>query len=202
MKKDSQVTKDVEVANREEAKDLGIQDFFVQRDKSNRGTEGLVEDAKQVVANESSIKEELYEKSLKVNKLPSHIVPMFGGIFLTARRNKLSENGIYLPTASYGKGSETDMDVDFADKQIVLSCGPHVNQLVAGMEVRLNMDNFKKRLESTMAQKLNKEYEFELPIEIIEGVEYLYVSERDIKYVSNNVCQTTGDILKPKAKDE
>jgi hypothetical protein len=185
MKKDSQVTKDVEVAKREEAKDLGIQDFFIQRDKSNRGTEGLVEDAKQVVANESSIKEELYEKSLKVNKLPSHVVPMFGGIFLTARRNKLSENGIYLPTASYGKGSETDMDVDFADKQIVLACGPHVNQLAAGMEVRLNMDNFKKRLESTMAQKLNKEYEFILPIEIIEGVEYLYVSERDVKYISN-----------------
>lgn len=202
MKNSSQVTKDIEIAKREEAKNLGIQDFFINRDKTNRGTKGLVDDAKQVVSSESLVKEKLYEESLKVDKLPNSIIPMFGGIFLTARRNKLSENGIYLPTASYGKGTETDMDVDFSNKQVVLSCGPHVNQLVEGMEVVLNMDNFKKRLESTMAQKLDKEYEFVLPIEIIDGTEYLYVSERDIKYVSNNVCQTTGDILKPKVKNE
>ena len=59
------------------------------------------------------------------------------------------------------------------------------------MEVVLNMDNFKKRLESNMAQKLSKEFEYILPIEVIEGTEYLYVSERDIKYISN-----TNGILK------
>lgn len=196
MSEDSQVTKDIEVAKREEAKDLGIQDFFVQRDKSNRGTEGLVEDAKQVVANESSIKEKLYEESLKVNSLPPHIVPMFGGIFLTARRNKLSENGIYLPTASFGKGSDTDMDVDFSETQIVLACGPHANQLAAGMEVVINMDSFKKRLDQNLAQKVNKEFEYKLPVEVIEGIEYLYVSERDVKYISN-----TNGIKPPKKND-
>jgi hypothetical protein len=110
---------------------------------------------------------------------------MFGGVFLTARRNKLTENGIYLPTASFGKGSDTDMDVDFSDKQIVLACGVHAQQVSPGMEIVLNMENFKKRLESNMAQKLNKEFEFILPIEVIDGVEYLYVGERDIKYISN-----------------
>ena len=111
---------------------------------------------------------------------------MFGGVFLTARRNKLMDNGFYLPTASFGKGSDTDMDQDFSAEQIVLACGDHVNQLKPGYKVVLNLDNFKKRLESSLAQKLNKEFEFVLPIEIIEGVEYLYVSERDVKYIADS----------------
>ena len=49
MNKEVQVSKDLEVIKREEARELGIQDFFVKRDKSNRGTEGLVDDAKSVI---------------------------------------------------------------------------------------------------------------------------------------------------------
>jgi len=197
MNKEAQISKDIDVIKREEARDLGIQDFFNNRDKSKRGTEGLIENTKQTINIESSKKEELYEKSLKVNSLPSHIVPMFGGLFLTARRNKLTENGLYLPTASFGKGSETDMDVDFSTTQVVLACGPHVSQVAKGMEVVINMDNFKKRLESTMAQKVNKEFEYVLPVEKIEGTEYLYISERDIKYVSN----TNGIIILKKQEN-
>ena len=77
------------------------------------------------------------------------------------------------------------MDQDFSDTQLVLATGPHAQQVQAGMEVVVNMDNFKKRLESNMAQKLNREFEFVLPIEKIEGVEYLYITERDVKYISN-----------------
>ena len=183
--KEAQVSKDVEFLKKEEAKHLGIQDFFTSRDKKNRGTKGLVENAKLEINSESSRKEELYEKSLNINSIPEHIVPLFSGVFLTARRNKISENGIYLPTASYGKGKDTDMDVDFSDKQIVLACGVHATQIKPGMEVVINMDSFKKRLDGTMAQKLNKEHTYELPIEIIDGAEYLYITERDIKYISN-----------------
>jgi len=186
MNKKEQISIDLEDIKREQAKNLGIQDFFNSRDKSKRGNEGLIENTKQIINIESSRKEELYNKSMLVNSIPRHVVPMFGGVFLTARRNKLTENGIYLPTASFGKGNDTDMDVDFRETQMVLSVGPHVMQVAPGMEVVLNMDNFKKRLESTMAQKLNKEYEYVLPIEVIDGVEYLYVSERDIKYISDN----------------
>jgi hypothetical protein len=185
MNKEGQVSKDLEVIKREEARDLGIQDFFTSRDKKNRGTEGLIEDASQTLSKEINTKERLYDESMMVNNLPTHIVPMFGGIFLTARRNKISENGIYLPTASYGKGSDTDMDVDFSEKQVALACGQHAQQVSPGMEVVINMDNFKKKLGDTLAQKLNKEHTYELPIETIEGVEYLYVTERDIKYISN-----------------
>lgn len=179
------VTEDIKRLKSKEARDIGVQDFFTERDKSKRKTAGLVIDSANILGEEIEIKQELYDKSLEVSSLPSHIAPMFTGVFLTAKRNKLTENGIYLPTASFGKGSDTDMDVDFSDTQIVLACGDHVVQAKPGMEVVINMDNFKKRLESSMAQKLNKEYEFILPIEIIDNIEYLYISERDIKYISN-----------------
>ena len=180
------VSKDMERLKANEARDLGVQDFFTSRDKSKRGTQGLVEDSSQVLGEEISVKQELYDRSLEVKSIPNHITPLFSGLFLTARRNKLvDENGLFLPTASYGKGSDTDMDQDFSDTQIVLAAGPHVQQVASGMEVVLNMENFKKRLESNMSQKVNQDFEFILPIEIIEGVEYIYVTERDIKYVSN-----------------
>lgn len=186
MIKEGTVSKDLKVIKREEAKDLGVIDFFNSRDRKNRGTGGLVDDATQVLSKEMDVKEKLYDESMMVDSLPSHIMPMFGGVFLTARRNKLMENGMYLPTASFGKGSDTDMDQDFSSEQIVLACGEHVVQLKKGYKVVLNMNNFKKRLESSLAQKLNKEFEYILPIEIIDGVEYLYVSERDVKYVSDS----------------
>ena len=180
-----QVSKDIDRLKNEEARDLGVQDFFANRDKTKRGTIGLVEDTQQILGEEMKIKQELYENSLKSKSMPNHIVPMFSGVFLTARRNKLIENGLYLPTSSFGKGSDTDMDQDFSETQTVLACGPHANQISPGMEVVLNMENFKKRLGDTVAQKVNKDFEYELPVEIIDGIEYLYVSERDIKYISN-----------------
>jgi hypothetical protein len=183
--KKGQASVDVERLKGEEAKDLGVQDFFNKRDRSNRGASGLVQDTSEILNEEVTVKERLYEDSHNVSSIPGYVSPMFAGIFLTAKRNKITENGIYLPTASYGKGTDTDMDVDFSEKQFVLAVGPHTQQVCPGMEVVLNMDSFKKRLESTMAQKLNKEFEYILPIEIIEGKEYLYITERDIKYISN-----------------
>jgi hypothetical protein len=181
----SSVEKKLQEQKRNEARDLGITDFFNQRDRSARGADGLVNDATKTIVEESKVKQELYDKSQAVTSLPPHVQPLFSGVFLTAKRNKLIENGIYLPTASFGKGSDTDMEMDFSEKQIVLRCGPNADQVEPGMEVVLNLDNFKKRLSDTMAQKVNKDYEYVLPIEVIDGVEYLHVVQRDLKYISD-----------------
>ena len=184
--KDAPVMKDLQNLKNKEQSELGLQDFFTSRDKTKRGSIGLVEDTSQVLSEEVNVKQELYDKSMAVETLPNHIVPIFGGVFTTARRNKITnDSGLYLPTATYGKGSDTDMDVDFSDKQIVLACGSHAQQVAPGMEVVLNMDNFKRRLEGNMKEKLNKEFEYELPVENIDDVEYLYITERDVKYISN-----------------
>lgn len=185
MKKDT-VTKDLERIKSSEASDLGVQDFFAKQNKNARKVSGLVEDSTNVLREEGDAKQKLYDKSIKVDSLPDHIRPIFSGIFLTARRNKLTQDGMYLPTASFGKGSDTDMDVDFSDTQVVVSCGANVSQVKKGQEVVINMDNYKKRLESSLAQKLNKEFEYVLPIQVINGDEYLYITERDIKYISDS----------------
>lgn len=179
------VKKQIQTQKDTEARDLGVIDFFNQRDKSARGADGLVANATKIINEETKVKQDLYDKSQSVTSLPPQVQPLFSGVFLTAKRNKLVENGIYLPTASFGKGSDTDMEMDFSEKQIVLRCGPNADQLKPGMEVKINLENFKKRLSDTMAQKVNKEYEYDLPIEVIEGVEYLHITQRDVKYISD-----------------
>jgi hypothetical protein len=135
----SSVEKKLQEQKSNEARDLGVIDFFNQRDKGARGADGLVENATKIINEETKIKQDLYDKSQSVTSLPPQVQPMFASIFLTAKRNKLVENGIYLPTASFGKGSDTDMEMDFSDRQTVLRCGPHADQLEEGMEVVINL---------------------------------------------------------------
>lgn len=183
--KQGQVSKDLKSIKEKEATDLGVQDFFVSRDKGNRGSAGLVENAENIIEEESSAKEDLYMKSMQVHDMPDIIKPLFSHVFLTARRNKLVENGIYLPTAAYGKGSDTDLNMDFADTQLVLAVGPNVGSVAVGMEVVINMENFKKRTANSMKDRVQENFEYALPVEVVNDVEYLYLSERDLKYVSN-----------------
>ena len=103
--KEGTVSKDVKRIKAEHASALGVQDFFTNRDKSKRKTSGLVEDSTQVIEEESKVKQELYDKSLEVNTLPGHIVPMFGGVFLTARRNKSSNTLRNIKSMIYGLGT-------------------------------------------------------------------------------------------------
>jgi hypothetical protein len=172
--------KDLSNVKERQAAEEGIKDFFKSRDTSNK-----IEDIDGILSEEVSTKKELYDKSIEVTSMPSHIKPLFNNIFLTAKRNKLTENGLFLPTASFGSNGDTDLEVDFSDTQVVLSVGGSVRELEAGFEVVINVDNFKKRLSDTVAQKVNKEYEYEMPVKVIEGVEYMYLNERDILYVSN-----------------
>ncbi len=185
MKEDT-VNKDLKRIKTKQNTDSEVQSFFTKRDKSNRGVDGLLENTKSIVEKESSVKEDLYVKSMQVSDIPKTILPLFSSVFLTARRNKVVENGIYLPTAAYGKGTDTDLNMDFSDTQLVLAVGPNVGSVAVGMEVVVNMDNFKKRLSNDMKDRVDKNFEYVLPVEVVNGVEYLYLSERDLKYVSNS----------------
>ena len=142
--KEASVTKNVEQLKDNEARNEGIKDFFTHRDKSKRGSAGLVEDTSNILGEETAAKQALYEKSLEVDSFPEHIQPLFSGVFLTARRNKLTQNGLFLPTASFGSGGDTDLEVDFSDTQVVLAAGPHVSSVAKGMEVVMNVDRFKR----------------------------------------------------------
>lgn len=172
------IDKNLSNIKEKEAAKQGIVDYFKATKTSD------LDNVNDILSEEMNVKEKLYEDSLKVNSLSPHIKPLYGNIFLTAKRNKLTQNGLFLPTATFSGQGDTDLEVDFSDTQIVLSTGD-VTELEEGWEVVLEMDNFKKRLSDTLAQKLQKEYEYILPIKVIDGVEYLYVNKRDISYVSN-----------------
>lgn len=186
--KEARISKDIAQIEKSQATEEGVKDFFRVRDKGKRKSSGLIEDVSETLGTEAEEKERLYKLSLAEKELPCHIVPMFNSLFLTARRNKVkTDSGLYLPTASFGGEGSTDLELDFADVQKVLAVGPQVQQAATGMEVKLIMENFKRKLSDTMAQKVNKEFEFFLPVEIIDGIEYIKITERDISYISNSM---------------
>ena len=167
-------------------------DFFSKRDKENRGTAGLVDNASKILSSEAEVKEMLYQDSMKDKPVPVGTEPMFNTMFLTARRNKLTnEAGLYLPTASFGSDGSTDLEQDFASEQKVIAVGPQCQQVKVGMEVKIMTENFKRRLDESMAQKVNKEYSFEMPIVTINDVDYIRISERDVDYIIDNLVTET-----------
>lgn len=186
--KDGGVGKQIDQIKKVQEHQEEVSNFFQERDKRKRGTGGLIEDVAETLGNEAEEKERLYLQSLSEKELPSSIIPMFNTLFLTARRNKVKNAaGLFLPTASFGGEGNTDLELDFADTQKVLACGPQVQMVVPGMEVKLIMDNFKRRLDVTMAQKVNKDFEYFLPVEVINDIEYIKITERDISYISDSM---------------
>ena len=161
-------------------------DFFTKRDKTSRGTDGLIEDAANTLTAEFQVKEMLYEASLKEIALPETFEPMFNSVILTAKRNKLTSNsGMFLPTSSFGEEGSTDLEQDFSSVQKVMAVGPQVQQVNVGMTVQVNLENFKFRAEGLKAE-VKKEFVYRMPVVVINDVEYIQVSERDIKFILVN----------------
>jgi hypothetical protein len=178
------VKKDVELQKQKAHSQEVHKDFFTTRDKSKRGTAGLVEDSSEILSAEAQVKQVLYEASLKEYPLPEGTEPMFNTMFLTARRNKLTnESGLYLPTASFGADGSTDLEQDFSTIQKVMEVGPHCQQVCKGMEIKINVENFKRRIEGGMNRQVDAKFAYEMPVVVINDVEYIRISERDVDYI-------------------
>ena len=161
-----------------------IKGYFAERDKTLRGGDGKVEDAKKLSGAEAEVKELLYNNSMNVVELSDDVEPMFNSIFLSAKRNKVrTDSGLLLATALMDGGAE----VDYQEKQIVMACGPQVQQAVKGTEVVINFESLRVNLSDNMGQKVNKETEIKIPIITIDGNDYINVSERNLKYISKKV---------------
>lgn len=185
--KDSRVLKDIKNKKQVEAVDSGVSAFIVERDKTSRGTAGLVEDANQILKNEAETKEMLYQDSLRDRPLPEGTEPMFNTMFLTAKRNKImTEGGLYLPTASFGADGDVDLNVDFSSEQTVLAVGPQCQQVEVGMDIRINIENFKIRKDENMESRVNAQWEYKIPMVVVNDVEYIRISERDVDYITDN----------------
>lgn len=185
--KDARVRKDM--GNLKQKKELKktVENYFNVRDKTSRGSDGLVQDTSEILKGEIEVKTLLYEESLKDKPLPIGTEPMFNTMFLTARRNKVTtDSGLYLPTAAYGSDGEVDLNIDFAYNQKVLVIGPQCQQVKPGMIIKINIENFKNRINENMETRVNASYEYVIPMVEIDGVEYIRISERDVDYIVDN----------------
>ena len=182
-----EVKKDIENQKKAAEQKEAHADFFSKRDKTNRGNNGLVHDASTVLNAEAEVKELLYQESLKEHPLPEGTEPMFNTLFLTARRNKLTNDaGVYLPTASFGAAGSTDLEQDFSSYQKVMAKGPQCQQVDVGMEIKINVDNFKRRIQEKLRDEIKENIQYEMPVVEVNGIEYIRISERDVDYIVNN----------------
>lgn len=172
-----------------------MKSYFMERDKTNRGIGGKIEDTAAIAKEEAAEKNRLYMESQKLVTVPEQYSPMFNQVFLSAKRNKTqTDSGLLLPSSMLvgggGKMSIEDVECDFENTQYIMAKGPQVQQVEVGMEVKLNFKNFETRQKDNraggeMRAMISKSTIIDIPVVIIEGVEYLKISERDIDYIIN-----------------
>ena len=163
-----------------------IKGYFGERDKTNRGLNTKISDATETSKAEAEVKELLYEDSIKDFPIQDTTRPMFNQVFISARRNKTkTDSGLWLPQASFGTEKETDASIDYQSVQKVMAIGRQVQEVAVGMEVKLNYEIFKRKVEGNLSSVVRKEFEYVVPIVEIDGHEYIKISEREIEYITN-----------------
>jgi co-chaperonin GroES (HSP10) len=194
--KTAKVNEDIKHQKAEAALKEDIKGYFGERDKTNRGLETKISDATETSKAEAEVKELLYQDSIKDFPIANTIKPMFNHLFLSARRNKTkTDSGLWLPQASFGTEKETDSSIDYQAVQKVMAIGSQVQELAVGMEVKLNFEIFKRKVEGNLSSVVRKEFEYMVPIIEIDGHEYIKISEREIEYITN-----TNGLVNPNYK--
>lgn len=184
--KTAKVNEDVKHQKAEKALEGDIKGYFGERDKTNRGLETKISDATETSKAEAEIKELLYEDSIKDFPIPEGTRPMFNQVFISARRNKTkTDSGLWLPQASFGTDKETDASIDYQSVQKVMAIGRQVQEVAVGMEVKINYEMFKRKVEGNLSSVVRKEFEYVVPIVEIDGHEYIKISEREIEYITD-----------------
>lgn len=108
---------------------------------------------------------------------PLQVKPLYDYVYVTANKQKIaeSESGIILPDSA-----QQQM---YLPNQIVMAKGDNADQVEVGDEVMLNVEHFLEIYKDTRKdQEVKEGMRVKLPLEEINGVEYMYVSQRNIKY--------------------
>lgn len=109
--------------------------------------------------------------------LDKKIKPLYDYLYITANSVKESTTaaGIIIP--------ETAQESIFLPNQTVVAKGPAADQVEVGDEVMINQANFLRAYKNTRAdQNVDETMRVKLPIEEIDGVKYMRIMQRDIKY--------------------
>lgn len=178
--KDSVASEETRKRKQKAELDNDIKGYFAERDKTNRGNNGIMDDLQNKAAAEAEVKDLLYKASMKEVELPEGCEPMFNSIFLTARRNKVrTASGLLIASTLTDEG----LEVEFQDQQKVMAAGPQVQQALRGCEVVIDFNSLREYTAENMADKVNKKTHIKVPLIDINGTEYIRITERNLKYI-------------------
>ena len=124
--------------------------------------------------------------------------PLFTGVITTAKR--------YVGTQSFKKGSlildTRKMDGSMNPYQTVYSVGGTVRDIKEGDVVKINFSRYAKTKhtpgaidEAENTQSDNLSWTYEIPIIVINDVQYLFIQDRDIEYVVEEYDVDEGGLL-------
>jgi len=124
--------------------------------------------------------------------------PLFTGVITTAKK--------YVGTQSAKKGGlildTRKMDGSLNPYQTVVSVGGTVRDVKEGDIVKINFSRYQvvKHVpgaidEAENKQFMNQNWDVEVPIIVIEDVEYLFLQDRDIEYVVEEYEVDEGGLL-------
>lgn len=124
--------------------------------------------------------------------------PLFTGVITTAKR--------YVGTQTAKKGSlildTRKMDGSMNPYQTVYSVGGTVRDIKEGDVVKINFARYAKAKhtpgaidEAENVQSDNLGWTYEIPVIIINDIEYLFIQDRDIEYVVEDYDVDEGGLL-------
>lgn len=123
-----------------------------------------------------------YQKKYEASKevVDPEVMPVGQSIITTATlMNALEQKKLLM-------GIELDMDLlegfkeSVSEMQIVVAVGPHAKEVKIGDRVKFRMGDFKRVINPNT---VNSQEVFELPLEVINGRNYIEMHERNVKYI-------------------
>ena len=117
---------------------------------------------------------------MKANVGTAQVLPavalFFDHILTTANRHKVTESGIIMA----GK----DGNAPIYSKQIVVACGPNAGVQV-GDVVEIAPERFSVKMKAPKNDVGPNIKEVQVPLEVIDGLPYLFLSTRELKWIYN-----------------
>lgn len=121
-----------------------------------------------------------YEKSRVV--VNPNITPIGQTVITTATLLNILEQRKYLAQEKFDIGMMDMIKKSVSEVQVVVAVGPNCQQVKIGDLVKIRMEDFVRVVNPNT---VNSKEAFELPLEEIEGIQYIEVHERNLKYIYN-----------------
>ena len=111
------------------------------------------------------------------------VTPVGQMIVTTAMLMNAYEQKAKLTNAAFDINMVEQLKSSISDEQIVVAAGKFCKEVKPGDKVKINLANF-FRVQNP--NSVNRQEVFELPLEDINGRNYVVMHERDVKYIINH----------------